>query len=82
MNYMLIEEHSQTFNEGCSCHTVSFIINAFEKSANFPFKHNAASALATLVISDLKKRHQRVLDRTIESRPPNDCLSKPYKAIS
>ena len=23
-----------------SCHTVSFIINAFEKSANFPFKPN------------------------------------------
>ena len=33
----LIEEHSQTFTEGFSCHTVSVIINAFEKKVRiFP----------------------------------------------
>ena len=37
INYRLIEDHSQKFNEGL-CHTVSFILYAFEKSANFPFK--------------------------------------------
>ena len=34
INYRLIEEHSQAFNEGLF-HTVSFIINAFEKKCEF-----------------------------------------------
>ena len=35
INYRLIEDHSQKFNEGLFCHTESFIIIAFEKKCEF-----------------------------------------------
>ena len=34
-----------------SCHTVSFIINAFEKSVNFPFKYGVNGKLLKLLRS-------------------------------
>ena len=38
INYGLIAEHAQTFNEGLFLSYCKLLINAFEKYVNFPFK--------------------------------------------
>ena len=35
-----------------SCHTISFTINAFEKSVNFPFNYIICVAVVDYVVAD------------------------------
>ena len=40
-----------------SCHAISFIINAFEKSVNFPFNYIKCVAVVILLLLLLLRRH-------------------------